>query len=185
MRGQWPDGGRQARRRRTLAAVGLVLAGFLSAAVTAQPSAAQGAVLRGTVSAAGQRLADAHDRCLHAGSRTTVEQLATSATDSDGSFELSYDPPAGGVIYVEVTSPASPALMLRSVVGVLADGGGVASRTVSTTSVNELTTVATAFALARVQHPSAGSPGPAQGWRTRRPPSSTSSTRPTAPPVTS
>jgi hypothetical protein len=150
MRGQWPEGGKEARRRRTLAVVGLVLAGFLSAAVTPQPSAAQAGsdVLRGTASAAGQPLADAHV-VLYAGSPTTVEGLATSTTDSDGSFELPYDPPASGVLYVEVTTRASPALMLRSVVGVLGDGGGVTPLTVSTSSVNELTTVATAFALAQ------------------------------------
>jgi hypothetical protein len=127
-----------------------VLAGFVSAAMTAQPSAAQGgsAALRGTASAAGRPLAGAHV-VLFAGSRTTAAELADATTASDGSFELLYDQPAGGVLYVELTTPANQALMLRSAVGVLGDAGGVAPQTVSTVTVNELTTVATSFALAQ------------------------------------
>jgi hypothetical protein len=151
------------RRRRTLAAGGLVLAGFLSAAVTAQPSAAQGgsAALRGTASAAGRPLAGAHV-VLFAGSRTTTAELADATTASDGSFQLSYDAPTSGVLYVEATTTASGHLTLRSVVGVVGDGGGVAPQPVGIVTINELTTVATTFALAQFTR-EAGIAGPSPG----------------------
>ncbi|MFE7527051.1 hypothetical protein ACFU7Y_15155 [Kitasatospora sp. NPDC057542] len=118
------------------------------------------ASLDGTVTGAGQPLSGAQVT-LFAGSREGSRELGRATTDAAGSFRITYAAPADGVLYVEAASADAGRLRLRSVVGVGA-GGGVPQRTATTATVNELTTVATTYSLARFsdRHGIAGpSPG--------------------------
>ncbi|MGW9030179.1 NHL repeat-containing protein [Streptomyces sp. NPDC055722] len=113
------------------------------------PASAVGAgtdALHGTVTGAGRPLRAAQVT-LFAGSQSGVRMLSRATTDARGSFRISYAKPVDGMLYVEATS-AQGRFRLRSVVGVGA-GGGVPQRTENAVRVNELTTVATMYALAQ------------------------------------
>jgi hypothetical protein len=108
---------------------------------------AAGASLHGTVTAAGKPLGGAQV-ILFAGSRTGTTELGHGRSDPAGAFTISYTKPSAGVLYVQATAAGASRLQLRAVVGV-GQGGGVPSQTLTTVTVNELTTVATAYALAQ------------------------------------
>jgi hypothetical protein len=99
---------------------------------------------------------------LFAGGRQGVSRLADATTDATGSFRMSYQPPTDGVLYVEATSPAERRFRLRGVVGIVGDGGGVPPQTMTTVTVNELSTVATSYALAQFTDET-GISGPSPG----------------------
>ncbi|GAB1331476.1 LysM peptidoglycan-binding domain-containing protein [Streptomyces sennicomposti] len=103
--------------------------------------------LSGTVTGAGKPIRGAQVT-LFAGSRSGVRELGRARTDATGAFRISYAAPAAGTLYVEATSADARRLRLRSVVAV-GEGGAVRARTLSRVQVNELTTVATAYALAQ------------------------------------
>ncbi|WP_063772663.1 LysM peptidoglycan-binding domain-containing protein [Streptomyces sp. CT34] len=113
--------------------------------IPAAPLGAVTAPLHGTVTAAGRPLRGVRVT-LFAGSRTGVRELDHATTDGSGSFTLAAAGPAGGVLYVEAGDGRR--LRLRSVVGI-GDGAGVPARSVRTVTVNELTTVATTYAMAQ------------------------------------
>ena len=99
------------------------------------------------MTAAGKPL-DGADVTLYAGGSQGVTPLGHAATGAGGRFSIAYTAPASGVLYAAADGGTAPgSLRLLAVVGVLA-GGGVAPRTLSTVTINELTTVATTFALA-------------------------------------
>jgi hypothetical protein len=85
---------------------------------------------------------------LFAGSRTGATELGHARTDAAGAFTISYTKPAAGVLYVQAAAAGGSRLQLRAVAGV-GRGGGVPPQTLTTVTVNELTTVATAYALAQ------------------------------------
>ncbi|MGW3244066.1 LysM peptidoglycan-binding domain-containing protein [Streptomyces sp. NPDC001070] len=85
---------------------------------------------------------------LYAGSHEGVRKLGSASTDATGSFEIAYAKPADSMLYVEAAATGDRKLLLRSVVGI-GQGGGVPQRTMDTVVVNELTTVATTYALAQ------------------------------------
>ncbi|MGW3492850.1 NHL repeat-containing protein [Streptomyces sp. NPDC001020] len=145
------------RRHAPTWAGSLPLASFIATAASAAivlgtvdvPASAVGAgtnALQGTATGAGKPLRGAQVT-LFAGAPSGARVLGRATTDTHGSFRLSYAKPADGVLYVEATS-AQGRFRLRSVVGVGA-GGGVPQRTENTVTVNELTTVATTYALAQ------------------------------------
>jgi hypothetical protein len=135
-----------ARRRAVERAGWLALVALFSAA---SPSAALGAdaSLRGTVTAGGQPLAGARVT-VRVGSSTGATAVGRATSDSAGRFAITYTQPATGVFYVEAAPDGASRLRLRSVVG-FGDGGGVSPRSLSQVVVNELTTVATGYALAQ------------------------------------
>ena len=106
-----------------------------------------GASLHGTVTAAGKPLGGAQVM-LFAGSRMGAITLGHTRADAAGAFTISYTKPAAGVLYVQAAAAGGSTLQLRAVAGV-GQGGGVPSQTLTTVTVNELTTVATAYALAQ------------------------------------
>jgi len=144
------------------ASVGMVFASAVLALGGTPPAAlgAAGASLHGTVTAAGKPLAGAQVT-LFAGSRTGATELGQTRTDSVGAFTISYTKPAAGVLYVQATAAGGSGLQLRTVVGI-GQGGGVAPQTLTTVTVNELTTVATAYALAQFSSAN-GISGPSPG----------------------
>ena len=127
-----------------------------------------GTPLTGTVTAAGQPLRGA-SVTLYVGNDQGVSPLATTTTDTNGGFSLTFALPPSGVLYVvarggsptQSTSSTPGALRLLSVVGVLG-GGGVPSQTLSAVTVNELTTVATVYSLSQFFSAS-GISGPGPG----------------------
>jgi hypothetical protein len=123
------------------------------AAAGAPPAAfgAAGVSLHGTVMAAGKPLGGA-EVTLFAGSREGVSELGQTRTDTSGSFGISYVKPAAGVLYVQAAPTGASRLRLQSVVGV-GSGGGVPPQTLTTVTIDELTTVATAYALAQFSGP--------------------------------
>jgi hypothetical protein len=98
---------------------------------------------------------------LFAGSREGVSELGHARTDTSGSFGISYVKPAAGVLYVQAAAGGAGRLRLESVVAV-GSGGGVPPRTLTTVTVDELTTAATAYALAQFSGPN-GIAGPSPG----------------------
>ena len=98
---------------------------------------------------------------LLAGSWEGVSELGQARTDTSGSFGISYVKPAAEVLYVQAAPAGASRLRLQSVVGV-GSGGGVPPETLTTVTVDELTTVATAFALAQFNGAS-GIAGPSPG----------------------
>jgi hypothetical protein len=132
------------------------------AAAGAPPAAfgAAGVSLHGTVMAAGKPLGGA-EVTLFAGSREGVSELGQARTDTSGSFGISYVKPAAGVLYVQAAPTGASRLRLQSVVGV-GSGGGVPPQTLTTVTIDELTTVATAYALAQFSGPN-GITGPSPG----------------------
>ncbi|KOV75421.1 NHL repeat protein [Streptomyces sp. NRRL WC-3723] len=142
--------GRRRARKRT-GAVRLTSATVAAAcAAFALPTSALGAAstsLEGTVTGAGKPL-QRSQVVLMAGFGSGVKKLGQATTDAHGSFRITYTKPADGVVYVEAVSGRAHRLRLRSVVGFGA-GGGVSERTVSKVTVNELTTVASTYALAQ------------------------------------
>ncbi|MEU6365245.1 hypothetical protein ABZ876_05760 [Streptomyces sp. NPDC046931] len=136
----------------------LTWASFVAAAAAAAialgtvniPASAVGAgteTVQGTVTGAGKPLGEARVT-LFTGAPAGVRELGRTTADAHGSFRIPYAKPADGVLYIEATSAQGRRLRLRSVVG-LGAGGGVPRRTESTVTVDELTTVATAYALAQ------------------------------------
>ena len=132
------------------------------AAAGAPPAAfgAAGVSMHGTVMAAGKPLGGA-EVTLFAGSREGVSELGQARTDTSGSFGISYVKPAAGVLYVQAAPTGTSRLRLQSVVGV-GSGGGVPPQTLTTVTIDELTTVATAYALAQFSGPN-GIAGPSPG----------------------
>ncbi|WP_189294340.1 hypothetical protein [Streptomyces cinerochromogenes] len=157
---------RTGRRHGTARAGALRLASATVAAACAAfalpapaPGAAQ-ASLQGTVTGAGKPL-QGSQVTLMAGSRSGATELGRATADAHGSFRITYTKPAGGVLYVEAASRQAHRLRLRSVVGFGA-GGAVHERTATKVTVNELTTVAATYALARFSG-RRGVAGPAPG----------------------
>jgi hypothetical protein len=109
--------------------------------------AAPAASLHGTVTAAGKPLASAR-LTLFGASRENATALGHATADASGRFSLSYEPGSSAALYVDATAGGSPGLRLRAVVGV-GSSGGVETSTIDTVTVNELTTVAAAYALAQ------------------------------------
>ncbi|MEW2160767.1 NHL repeat-containing protein [Streptomyces sp. NPDC007189] len=114
---------------------------------SASASGAAPIAVQGTVTGAGKPL-QGSQVTLMAGSRSGVRKLGQGTTDAHGTFRITYTRPADGVVYAEATVGRAHRLRLRSVVG-FGTGGGVAERTVSKVTVNELTTVAATYALAQ------------------------------------
>ena len=85
---------------------------------------------------------------LFGASRQSAVPLGHATTDGSGQFALQYERGSADVLYVDATSPGSPRLRLRAVVGV-EGAGAVQPSMASTVTVNELTTVAAAYALAQ------------------------------------
>jgi streptogramin lyase len=130
-----------------------------AAATTAKP--ASGVVsLRGTVSAARKPLASARVT-LFGSSAQGATELGHATTDASGRFTISYEPGSATALYLDATPAGSSRLRLRAVAGV-ASGGEVQPTIVSTVSVDELTTVAAAYALAQFSGPD-GIAGPSPG----------------------
>jgi hypothetical protein len=140
----------QLRRRRRTSVVGGLLAAASLLFLPVHSSSAQSgrAVLHGMARVAGQPLVGFHV-VLFAAQRTAATALADGTTDSTGAFELTYEPPATGVLYVEATASPSSQLVLRSVVGIAGTASSQARPAASSVTVDELTTVATTFALAQ------------------------------------
>ena len=118
--------------------------------------------LDGRVTAAGEPL-DGARVTVFAGARSGSSALAHATTDASGQFEVSYAKPSAGILYLEATPQGASKLRLRSIVGV-AGGGGISPRWLSNATINELTTVATTYALAQFAGPS-GISGPSPGPR--------------------
>jgi hypothetical protein len=143
-------------------ALALAVAAAALAAAGAPPASfgAAGVSLHGTVMAAGKPLGGA-EVTLFAGSREGVSEPGQARTGTSGSFGISYVRPAAGVLYVQAAPAGASRLRLQSVVGV-GSGGGVPPQTLTTVTVDELTTVATAYALAQFSGPN-GIAGPSPG----------------------
>jgi hypothetical protein len=110
--------------------------------------------VQGTVSAGGVPV-NAATVTLHLATRAT-SVLGTATTDVAGHFDIAYTRPVAGVIYavakVGTTAhpdPATSPVHLLSVAGVIAPTGGVDPGLLSTLTINERTTVASSYALAR------------------------------------
>ena len=115
----------------------LAAVAVLAAAFAAPSAAAGGASLAGTVTAAGKPLAGARVTLLVA-SRGQAVNLGSATADASGHFTISYTKPTAGVVIADATLAARPKLRLRSVL-----------QSATTTTINELTTVAAAYALAQ------------------------------------
>jgi hypothetical protein len=109
---------------------------------------------------AGKPLASARVT-LFGASRQAAVPLGHATTDGSGQFTVEYERGSAGALYVDATSAGSPRLRLRAVVGV-GSAGGVQASTASTVTLNELTTVAAAYALAQFSGPD-GVAGPSPG----------------------
>jgi sugar lactone lactonase YvrE len=128
-------------------AIVAAIAALISAAGPVAVRGAANAALRGTVTAAGSPLGGAHVTLL-VGSRTDSTKVGEATSDPAGQFTISYAKPAGGVLYVEATPGGTSKLRLRSVVGIVGSTT-VARPVLAEVTVNELTTVATSYALAQ------------------------------------
>jgi hypothetical protein len=149
-----------ARLRAVVGAGSLATVALVSAAAPAGAPAATNASLSGTVTAAGQPLAGARVTLL-VGSRTGATAVGDATSDSAGRFDVSYTQPEAGVVYVEAVPAGTSALRLRAVVGVEGNAG-VARQPPAAVRVNELTTVATSYALAQFSG-TEGISGPSPG----------------------
>jgi hypothetical protein len=136
-----------------------VLGGVAGPATTA----AQGASVQGTVTAAGKPLASARVT-LFGASRDGAAELGHATTDASGGFTISYEAGPAGTLYVDATPAGSSRLRLRAVVGV-GSGGGVRASALGSVTVDELTTVAAGYALAQFSEP-LGVGGPSPGLET-------------------
>jgi NHL repeat len=127
---------------RLLALVALILP--VSAAVEGAPSAvAASASIGGTVQAAGVALPD-YTVTLYAAGTSSAQELGSTTTAADGSFTIGYEPPdPTAVLYLEARE-APPATGVRALWSVLGPGTPPSS-----VVVNEVTTVATAYAMAQ------------------------------------
>jgi hypothetical protein len=128
-------------------AVALIAVAAVLSAATPLAQGATSASVSGTVTAAGQPLAGA-EVSLVVGSRTGATSIGSAKSNAAGVFTIAYEAPESGVLYLDATPGAASKLRLRSVAG-SGSGGGVASRTVKSVAVNELTTVAAGYALAQ------------------------------------
>ena len=135
------------------------LAACLSAAAP-QDAAASRLKLHGTVNAAGKPLAAA-GVTLFGASRQGAVELGSTHTDASGRFNISYVPGSAAALYVDATPPGPTLMRLRAVVGV-GSGGSVQTSTLNTVTVNELTTIATGYALGQFTDES-GISGPSPG----------------------
>ena len=147
------------RRGAAVVLVSLTVTILVGGSTTA--AAATQATLNGTVVVVSKPLPGA-EVALYAAAQTSARKLGDATADPNGKFTISYSPPANGVLYVSATRKDSARLRLLSVVGVVGKSGGVPPRTLSTVTVNELTTVAAAYALAQFFHGGAVS-GPSPG----------------------
>lgn len=142
------------------AAVACALLGGLSLTGTSPAWAAGTVKLQGTVTAAGKPLASARVS-LFSASRQGPVKLGHATTDASGRFTISYEHGPAGALYVDATPSGSSRLLLRAVAGV-GSGGGVQPTTLGTVTVDELTTVAAAYALAQFSGAN-GVSGPSPG----------------------
>jgi hypothetical protein len=143
-----------------IAALAAACAAFAGNTTTPVVRAASSGSLRGTVTVAGKPLASAR-LTLFGASRQGAAPIGHATTDSAGQFALQYERGSADVLYADATSPGSPRLRLRAVVGA-GSAGGVQPNTTSTVTLNELTTVAAAYALAQFSGPE-GIAGPSPG----------------------
>ncbi len=142
--------------RRASIAVGLVaaaLAGVAPSAAAAPRSVLSGAVRTGAAPLPGSSVA------LFAAGRGAPRRLGTAVTGARGDFRITYARPSGaGILYVIATGggrAAGRAVQLLSVAGSV-------TRPLGAVTVNELTTVGSAYALAQFAHGAAvrgASPG--------------------------
>ena len=131
-------------RSAALAAVGLIAAGLTAGAAGSAAAAPRG-VLSGTVRTGSTPLSGSSVALLEAGS-ARPRRLGSAITGPRGDFRISYTRPAGtGVLYVVATGgdrAAPRAVQLLSVAGSV-------GQPLSAVTVNELTTVGSAYALAQ------------------------------------
>ena len=146
--------------RRLILVAGLAAACIVPGVLSENARGAADATLKGTVTAAGKPLAAAQVT-LYGASRGAAAPLGHATTDASGHFTIGYAPSSAGVLYVDATAADSNRLRLRAVVGV-SGGGGVRPTTMSAVTVDELTTVAAAYALAQFNGPG-GVAGPSPG----------------------
>ena len=139
-------------------AVCAVLTGLSANAPAAR--AAGGKTLQGTVTAAGKPLGSARVT-LFGASNQSATPLGHATTNASGRFRLAYQPGSAGALYVDATPPGPSRLHLRAVVGV-GSGGDVKPTTLGAVTVDELTTVAAAYALAQLSSTD-GVSGPSPG----------------------
>ena len=141
----------------------LITVAAIVAPVSAAAPLALGATrasLDGTVTAAAKPRGTARVTVL-AGSPDGATVVGRTTTDSAGHFTIAYAKPAAGVLYLEATPAGASRLRLRAVVGI-GSGGGVEAKALTAATVNELTSVATGYALAqftgtdRISGPSPG-----------------------------
>jgi sugar lactone lactonase YvrE len=128
-------------------AIVAAIAALISGAGPLAARGATNAALRGTVTAAGTPLGGAHVTLL-VGSRADATTVGEATSDPAGQFTIPYAKPAAGVLYVEATPGGTSRLRLRSVVGIVGRTT-VARPALAEVTVNELTTVATSYALAQ------------------------------------
>jgi len=126
-------------RRQCAILVTVVVAALWSVVAAATPASADGGTLRGRVLTAGAPLAG-YDVTLFASG--VPAPLGTARSGPDGAFTIDYTAPAGTpVVYAVATNPGDRRVTLASVLGAGVLPGDVV--------INERTTVATGFALAR------------------------------------
>lgn len=133
---------------RTLFIFGIFTALILFSSPTRIAFGADEAKLDGTVLAGGKAWHGARIT-LNVGTRAGATQLAEATTNDDGSFHFDYTLPSEGIVYVTARAENAPRLQFAAVVGVLGKNASVDSFTVNKITVNELSTVATAFSLAQ------------------------------------
>ena len=152
--------GRRMVMRTGVLAVAAAVAALASAGAPPTALSAAGTSLHGTVTATGKPLGGAQVT-LFAGSGEGFSELGHATTDTSGSFGITYARPETGVLYVRAAPAGTSRLRLQSVVSV-GPGGGVPPQTLATVTVDELTTVATTYALAQFSGPD-GIAGPSPG----------------------
>ena len=141
--------GLQLRRRAPVVALAVAgaLLGAASGNATQATRASGSSSLAGTVTAAGKPLASARVT-LFGATRQGATLLGRATTNASGRFTISFASGSAGALYVDATPAGSTRLHLRAIVGV-GSGGGVQPHTFGTVTVDELTTVAAAYALAQ------------------------------------
>lgn len=115
--------------------------------------------LEGTVVVAGTPVRGAQI-VLSVGTARDAVELGRATTSRAGEFSISYEMPEEGVLTVAARggvptadpNPATSPVRLLAVVGIAGTAGATPPRVVSDVTVNELTTVASTYALAQFLH---------------------------------